>query len=213
MKSKIADIREDYSKKDLDEKDVLDDPLRQFEIWLEEAITSQVNEPTAMNIATVSKEGRISSRTVLLKGVEKQEFVFYTNYNSSKGTALQETKKAALNFFWPELERQVCIEGEVEKVEADVSDTYFESRPYKSKVGAWASEQSNVISSKNVIVARFAKYAAKFITKVPRPPHWGGFQLKPTRIEFWQGRPSRLHDRIQYLKDDQGNWNKTRLAP
>ncbi|NME69512.1 pyridoxamine 5'-phosphate oxidase [Flammeovirga aprica] len=213
MKSKIADIRKDYSKKDLDEKDVLDNPVQQFEIWLEEAINAEVHEPTAMNVATVNNDGRISSRIVLLKGVEENAFVFYTNYESNKGKSLQESKRAALNFFWPELERQVCIEGTVEKVDETTSDTYFESRPYKSKVGAWASEQSSVISSKNVIVTRFAKYAAKFITKVPRPPHWGGFAIKPTRIEFWQGRPSRLHDRIEYLLDENGNWGKNRLAP
>ncbi|MBB6459848.1 pyridoxamine 5'-phosphate oxidase [Flammeovirga kamogawensis] len=213
MKSKIADIREDYSKKSLSETDVLENPIQQFEIWLEEAINADALEPTAVNVATVSKEGSISSRTVLLKGVEKEAFVFYTNYNSRKGKALQETQKAALNFFWPELERQVCIEGTVEKVSEETSDTYFESRPYKSKVGAWASEQSTEILSKSVIVARFAKYAAKYITHVPRPPHWGGFAISPTRIEFWQGRPSRLHDRIQYLKDEDGNWGKSRLAP
>ncbi|WP_044202833.1 pyridoxamine 5'-phosphate oxidase [Flammeovirga sp. OC4] len=213
MKSKIADIRKDYSQKDLDEKDVLENPIQQFEIWLEEAINAEVHEPTAMNVASVNNEGRISSRIVLLKGVEENAFVFYTNYESNKGQSLQASKRAALNFFWPELERQVCIEGTVEKVSEETSDTYFESRPYKSKVGAWASEQSSVISSKNVIVTRFAKYAAKFITKVPRPPHWGGFAITPTRIEFWQGRPSRLHDRIEYLKDDQGNWGKNRLAP
>ncbi|NLR90949.1 pyridoxamine 5'-phosphate oxidase [Flammeovirga agarivorans] len=213
MKSKIADIRLDYSKKDLNESDVLDDPIKQFEIWLEEAISAEVHEPTAMNVASVSKEGSISSRTVLLKGVEDKAFVFYTNYNSRKGKSLQETKKAALNFFWPELERQVCVEGTVEKVSPEMSDKYFASRPYKSKVGAWASEQSSQIDSKNVIVARFAKYAAKFITHVPRPEHWGGFAIKPTRIEFWQGRPSRLHDRIQYQLNEQGEWLKSRLAP
>ncbi|ANQ47625.1 pyridoxamine 5'-phosphate oxidase [Flammeovirga sp. MY04] len=213
MKSKIADIRQDYSKKALEESDVLEQPIQQFEIWLEEAIKAEVMEPTAVNVATVSKEGAISSRTVLLKGVEDDAFVFYTNYNSRKGQALQDTKKVAMNFFWPELERQVCIEGTVEKVSEEVSDTYFASRPYKSKVGAWASEQSSKISSKNVIVTRFAKYAAKFITKVPRPPHWGGFAVKPTRIEFWQGRPSRLHDRIQYELNEQGIWERSRLAP
>ncbi|MBB3698668.1 pyridoxamine 5'-phosphate oxidase [Flammeovirga yaeyamensis] len=213
MKSKIADIRQDYSKKALEESDVLEQPIQQFEIWLEEAIKAEVMEPTAVNVATVSKEGTISSRTVLLKGVEDDAFVFYTNYNSRKGQALQDTKKVAMNFFWPELERQVCIEGTVEKVSEEVSDTYFASRPYKSKVGAWASEQSSKISSKNVIVTRFAKYAAKFITKVPRPPHWGGFAVKPTRIEFWQGRPSRLHDRIQYELNEQGIWERSRLAP
>lgn len=213
MKSKIADIRQDYSKKDLDEKDVLDNPIQQFEVWLEEAINAEVHEPTAMNVATVNKEGRISSRIVLLKGVEENAFVFYTNYESNKGKSLQDSKKAALNFFWPELERQVCIEGTVEKVSEQTSDTYFESRPYKSKVGAWASEQSQVINSKNVILTRFAKYAAKFITNVPRPAHWGGFAITPTRVEFWQGRPSRLHDRIEYLKDEKGDWRKSRLAP
>lgn len=213
MKSKIADIRKDYSKKDLEEKDILDNPIKQFEIWLEEAINAEVQEPTAMNVATVNNEGRLSSRIVLLKGVEENTFVFYTNYESNKGKSLIDSKKVAINFFWPELERQVCVEGVVEKVSEETSDTYFNSRPYKSKVGAWASEQSQKISSKNVIVTRFAKYAAKFITNVPRPSHWGGFAVTPNRIEFWQGRPSRLHDRIEYIKKEDGNWGKSRLAP
>lgn len=213
MKVNIADIREDYAKKELSESDCLANPVDQFSIWLDESIKAEVNEPTAMTISSVSPEGRPSARTVLLKGVEDHNFIFYTNYNSRKGQHLTETPFAALTFFWAELERQVNIEGKIVKVPEDVSDKYFSSRPYKSRVGAWASEQSQEIESKNVIVKRFALYAAKYITHVPRPPHWGGFALIPDRIEFWQGRPSRLHDRILYTLNEEGQWTKKRLAP
>ncbi|MEH0158389.1 pyridoxamine 5'-phosphate oxidase [Limibacter armeniacum] len=213
MKVNIADIRLDYAKKELSEEDCLANPIEQFNMWMEEAIKSEVNEPTAMTISTVSPEGRPAARTVLLKGVEDNQFVFYTNYNSRKGTHLLSNPVAALTFFWPELERQVNIEGTVTRVSDVKSDEYFASRPYKSRVGAWASEQSSEITSKNIILKRFATYAAKYLTHVPRPPHWGGFAISPDRIEFWQGRPSRLHDRVLYTLDENGNWNKKRLAP
>ncbi|GAA4848599.1 pyridoxamine 5'-phosphate oxidase [Algivirga pacifica] len=209
----IADIRKDYSHKELSVKECSEDPIEQFTTWLNEAIKSEVNEPTAMTISSVSPEGKPSARTVLLKGVEEEAFVFYTNYQSRKGTHLEATPYAALTFFWPELERQVNIEGRVERVSEETSDAYFSSRPYKSRVGAWASEQSSEISSKNEVMKRFAMYAAKYITHVPRPPHWGGFRVIPNRIEFWQGRPSRLHDRVLYELTEEGVWIRKRLAP
>lgn len=208
----LHNIREDYSKQELSEKDCAETPLPQFEKWLNEAIHSVVKEPTAMSVATVDATGRPSSRILLLKEVNKQGFVFFSNYQSRKGQALSAHPFAALTFFWPELERQVRVEGKVEKLSAEASDEYFASRPYTSRLGAWASEQSSVIAGKAVVVARAAAVGIKHPLHVPRPPHWGGFLLIPDRIEFWQGRPSRLHDRIQYrLEDD--SWIKERLAP
>ncbi|BDC99290.1 pyridoxamine 5'-phosphate oxidase [Persicobacter psychrovividus] len=212
MEINIADIRQDYSKKELSIAECANHPIEQFNTWFEEAIKAQVMEPNAMTVSAVSKEGRPSARTVLLKGIENDAFVFYTNYNSRKGQHLAANKYAALTFFWPELERQVNIEGRIEQVAEEVSDKYFKSRPYKSRVGAWASEQSQEISSKSVVMTRFAKYATKYITHVPRPPHWGGYGIIPDRIEFWQGRPSRLHDRVLYVLEN-GQWLKKRLAP
>lgn len=208
----IARIRIDYAKARLGPEDCLHDPLAQFNRWLDEAITSQVNEPTAMNLATV-ENGRPSARMVLLKGIEGGAFVFYTNYLSRKGEQLQANPFAALTLFWPELERQVRVEGRVERVPEEASDAYFASRPYQSRVGAWASEQSQPLDSPTTLVARAAKFAAKHITHVPRPPHWGGFALRPDRMEFWQGRPSRLHDRVVYLREDNGSWSRQRLYP
>ena len=205
-------IREDYSKQQLSEQDCADSPVAQFEKWLDEAVKAQVNEPTAVNVATVGEDGRPQSRMVLLKEVNPQGFVFFTNYHSRKGRALADCPFAALTFFWPELERQVRIEGRVEKLAEAASDEYFASRPYASRIGAWASEQSSVIADKNVLVKRAAAVGLKHPLKVPRPPHWGGFLVIPDRIEFWQGRPSRLHDRIVYRLQE-GVWRKERLAP
>lgn len=208
----LHNIREDYAQQALSAKQCDADPLKQFEKWLTEAITAKVNEPTAMNIATVNEKGLPSSRLVLLKELNAQGFVFFTNYHSQKGRALQANPFAALNFFWPELERQVRVEGRVELLDEQASDEYFASRPYTSRIGAWASEQSAVIESKKTLLARAAMIAAKYPLNVPRPAHWGGYVVIPTMIEFWQGRPSRLHDRIRY-RLEHNKWIKERLSP
>lgn len=213
MSLKLADIRQDYSKKELSPEECLPDAVAQFEVWLNEAIEAQVHEPTAVNVATVGADGRPSARIVLLKGVEDGRFLFYTNYLSRKGRQIGENPYVALTFFWPELERQVRVEGRVERLPEGVSDTYFASRPYTSRLGAWASEQSTEIPSKAELVKRAALYGIRYPVKVPRPPHWGGFGVTPVRIEFWQGRPSRLHDRVVYTLQEQGGWHKARLAP
>lgn len=205
-------IRQEYSKQDLSEQECAASPIQQFEIWLNDAINAQVHEPTAMNVATVDEQGKPSARMVLLKEINQQGFVFFTNYHSQKGRALTQNPVAALTFFWPELERQVRVEGRVFRLPENESDEYFKSRPYTSRIGAWASEQSQVISSKNVLVMRAAATAAKHPLHVPRPPHWGGYIVQPEMVEFWQGRPSRLHDRIRYCLD-KGEWRKERLAP
>ena len=212
-RSDLAAIRQDYTRQSLSPEDCLQDPLAQFSRWLDEAIASKVNEPTAMHVATVAEDGRPSARLVLLKGIEQRRFVFYTNYESRKGRQLDANPFAALTLFWPELERQVRIEGRVEKVAPETSDAYFASRPYQSRVGAWASQQSQVLDSPRTLLARAAKYAALHVTGVPRPAHWGGYGLLPDRIEFWQGRPSRMHDRVLYLRDAQGEWTMSRLYP
>ena len=188
------------------------DPIVQFEQWLNEAIHAEVNEPTAVNVAAVGEDGRPNSRMVLLKEVNPKGFVFFTNYHSRKGRSYTAHPFAAMTFFWPELERQVRVEGRIEKLDPAASDEYFESRPYTSRIGAWASAQSEVISSKAVLVAKAAAVGVKHPLHVPRPPHWGGYLVIPDRIEFWQGRPSRLHDRIQYRLVD-GNWIRERLSP
>ena len=208
----LHNIREDYSKRELSESECDSNPITQFEQWLQEAMHSQVNEPTALNVASVGEDGRPNSRMVLLKEVNAQGFVFFTNYHSRKGKSFAANPFAAMTFFWPELERQVRIEGRIEKLDAAVSDEYFDSRPYTSRIGAWASNQSEVISGKAMLVAKAAAVGAKHPLHVPRPPHWGGYIVIPDRIEFWQGRPSRLHDRIQYRLEN-GVWVKERLSP
>ncbi|KMN48251.1 pyridoxine 5'-phosphate oxidase [Chromobacterium violaceum] len=213
MSLNLADIRLEYSKKELSPEDCLPDAVAQFEIWLNEAIAAQVPEPTAMNLAAVGADGRPSSRIVLLKGVEDGQLLFYTNYQSRKGQALEANPYVALNFFWPELERQVRIEGKAARVAPEVSDAYFASRPYTSRLGAWASEQSREIASKATLVTRAAMFGARYPINVPRPPHWGGFAVVPDRVEFWQGRPSRLHDRVLYTLQPDGGWSRSRLAP
>lgn len=207
----LHDIRDEYSKQTLSRSQCDPNPLKQFERWLNEAIHAKANEPTAMNVATV-QNGKPTARMVLLKEVNEQGFVFFTNYQSRKGQAISENPYAALTFFWPELERSVRIEGSVSRLSEEESDTYFQSRPYTSRIGAWASAQSQELESKNTLVAKAALIAAQHPFHVPRPPHWGGYLVKPERIEFWQGRPSRLHDRICYQWQD-AQWVKVRLSP
>ncbi len=212
MSMDLHDIRQDYAKQALSEADCAAKPLPQLQQWLNEAMLAKVPEPTAMNLATVDADGRPSGRIVLLKEVNEQGLVFFTNYHSRKGRALATTPWAAVTFFWPELERQVRVEGTIAPISPAASDEYFESRPYTSRIGAWASEQSQVIGGKAVLVARAAAVGAKHPLHVPRPPHWGGYVLTPDCLEFWQGRPSRLHDRVRYRLHDQ-DWIKERLAP
>lgn len=208
----LAAIRQDYSRHSLSPEACLPDPLAQFSLWLDEALAAQVQEPTAMNLATVA-DGRPSARLVLLKGIEDRRFVFYSNYESRKGQQLAHNPFVALTFFWPELERQVRIEGRVEKVSAVVSDKYFAARPYQSRIGAWASLQSQPLDGTGTLLARAAKFATQYVLGVPRPPYWGGYAVTADRIEFWQGRPSRLHDRVVYLGDAEGQWVKQQLYP
>lgn len=208
----LHNIRQDYSSQSLNEEDCTAQPLEQFQHWLLEAMQAKVNEPTAMNLATVGDNGRPQARIVLLKEVAAQGLVFFSNYQSRKGRALAHNPYAAVTFFWPELERQVRIEGIVQHLNNTDSDAYFKTRPYTSRIGAWASQQSEVISSKLELMTRATKFAAKYLLAVPRPPHWGGYLLIPNQFEFWQGRPSRLHDRIQYIWQND-NWIRQRLAP
>ncbi len=210
--SSIADLRKSYEKAELNEDASLADPLKQFELWLQQALAAQLPEPNAMTLATVGSDMRPSTRVVLIKGLDERGIVWYTNYDSRKGQALAGNPYAALQFHWVELERVVRIEGRVEKVSAEQSDAYFHSRPLDSRIGAWASPQSEVISSRSVLVANAAKYGAQFLLQPPRPPHWGGYRLVPDRWEFWQGRKSRLHDRLRY-RQDSGVWVRERLAP
>ena len=208
----IADIRKSYEKAELNEHASHADPLQQFDQWLKEAIASEIPEPNAMTVATVSSDLRPSTRIVLIKGYDAQGIVWYTNYDSRKGRQLAGNPYAALQFHWVELERVVRIEGIVEKVSAEESDAYFATRPLDSRIGAWASPQSQVIPDRTVLVTAAAKYGAKFLLHPPRPPHWGGYRLKPDTWQFWQGRKSRLHDRLRYRLENDA-WVRERLAP
>lgn len=212
----LADLRKNYALAALSETDIDADPIRQFEHWFEQALEAQLPEPNAMTLATVGPDGRPSARIVLIKGVDARGFTFFTNYESRKGRELAHQPYACLLFHWIELERQVRIEGRVTQVDAAESDAYFHTRPPASRIGAWASEQSSVIESRAVIERREAEFIAKFGDTPPRPPQWGGYRLAPDRIEYWQGRPSRLHDRIRYVRDDDHpgrSWRIERLAP
>ena len=208
----IADLRKSYERAELNEDASHADPMQQFDQWLKEALAAQIPEPNAMTLATVGSDLRPSTRVVLIKGFDARGIVWYTNYDSRKGRQLAGNPYAALQFHWVELERVVRIEGTVEKVSDAESDEYFHSRPLDSRIGAWASPQSQVIASRGVLVANAARYGAQFLLQPPRPPHWGGIRLVPDRWEFWQGRKSRLHDRLRYQLD-QGQWNRARLAP
>jgi pyridoxamine 5'-phosphate oxidase len=213
MNNNIADLRKSYERAELSEDASHADPLQQFTQWLDEAIAAKVPEPNAMTLATVDHRLRPSTRVVLIKGYDARGIVWYTNYDSRKGQELAGNPYAALQFHWVELERTVRIEGVVEKTSAEESDAYFNSRPLDSRIGAWASPQSQVISGRGVLVANAAKFGAQFLLQPPRPPHWGGYRLKPDGWQFWQGRKSRLHDRLRYTAADGGQWVRERLAP
>ncbi|WP_266365851.1 pyridoxamine 5'-phosphate oxidase [Tellurirhabdus rosea] len=214
MSLSLADIRKEYTLNGLDVKDVLADPFRQFQRWFDEALQAGVAEPNAMHLSTVGEDGRPSGRIVLVKGVDQRGFSFYTNYLSRKGTELAAHPVAALTFFWPELERQVRIEGKITRVSPDESDAYFQSRPRGSQLGAWISQQSSTIENREVLARRQQELENQFDGQtVPRPPHWGGYLVNPDYVEFWQGRPSRLHDRIVYRLAGGDDWRIERLSP
>ncbi|MBR6976064.1 MAG: pyridoxamine 5'-phosphate oxidase [Ottowia sp.] len=208
----IAHMRRDFGRASLSQKDSLPDPLAQFDKWLGEARAAEVPDANAMTLATVGSDLRPSTRIVLIKGYDARGIVWFTNYQSRKGRELAGNPQAALQFHWPELERVVRIEGRVETLDEAASDEYFATRPLESRIGAWASPQSQPIASRAWLVAEAARYGARFLLNPPRPPHWGGYRLRPDCWEFWQGRPSRLHDRLRYRLVE-GAWLRERLAP
>jgi pyridoxamine 5'-phosphate oxidase len=210
----ISEIRKEYTMASLELKTIDKNPIAQFEKWFKEALQAEVLEPNAMTLSTVTEAGRPTARVVLLKGIEKNKFSFYTNYQSKKGKELEHNPACALTFFWPELERQVRIEGASERLETAVSEAYFQSRPRGSQVGAWASPQSSIIKDREILEARVKEIEKRFEGKeiLPKPHQWGGYAVEPFEIEFWQGRASRLHDRIVYYKNE-GEWVMHRLAP
>ena len=212
MNRAVAELRQNYTLAGIKEADTDPNPVKQFATWFEQAVSAQLPEPNAMTLATATADGKPSARMVLLKDYSERGFVFYTNYNSLKGQQLSANPWAALIFWWAELERQVRIEGSVEKLSSQESDTYFHSRPWGSQLGAWVSNQSQTISSREVLDQRLEQLKAQYTENIPRPPHWGGFRVIPSVIEFWQGRPSRLHDRLRYRFED-GNWTRERLSP
>ncbi len=213
IKSEIANIRQSYTKASLDEKDLEKNPINQFEKWFQEAVSSEIEEVNAMTLATVDRNNHPDARIVLLKSIHEGGFVFFTNYNSAKGRHLEVNNKATLVFFWKELERQVRIKGQVQKIDAKDSDTYFYSRPRESQLGALASDQSNEILSREKLEEKYAKYLAEPISNIKRPEHWGGYIVKPNIVEFWQGRASRLHDRMRYERSADKHWEVKRLQP
>lgn len=213
LRAYINNLRHDFAKQTLDKKDVDANPIVQFTKWFKEAVESKVNEPNAMTLATASMDGKPSARIVLLRNFNQNGFVFYTNYTSRKGGEILKNPYASILFFWPELERQVRIEGKLTKQSAEESDNYFNTRPRTSKIGAWTSEQSRVVASRKALDDEYEKMSLKYPEEnVPRPIYWGGYILEPISIEFWQGRPNRLHDRLLYSKENSG-WEIERLAP
>ena len=210
--SDIRDYRTDYLKKELNSTDLPENPVELFDAWLQEAMETVEKDPNAFTLSTYDKNSFPNSRVLLLREVTNDGFIFFTNYNSKKGQEMELNSKVALNFFWPSLERQIRIQGIVEKASEVISDTYFQSRPYKSQIGAWSSNQSNIIDSRLRLEERFLQFSNKYPVKVPRPKHWGGYIVKPKNIEFWQGRASRLHDRF-FFSNDGGKWKVDRLAP
>ena len=215
MDSSIADLRQNYTLAGLSETDLNDDPIEQFNSWFQQALDADLLEPNAMTLATATSDGKPTARVVLLKGVSAKGFVFYTNYESQKGQQLIANPYAALVFLWNKLERQIRIEGKVEKLTAEESAEYFHSRPKASQLGAWASDQSRVIPNREVLEEKLVGLQEKYSgdATVPLPEHWGGFRVVPNRIEFWQGRPSRLHDRLVYDLQTNGSWQIKRLSP
>jgi pyridoxamine 5'-phosphate oxidase len=210
----IAELRKEYARATLDISNILPDPVKQFESWFNDALQAGIAEPNAMHLATVNDQGMPSSRIVLLKGIEQNKLIFYTNYQSKKGKELDVNPACALTFFWPEIERQVRIEGTASRVDGKTSDDYFQSRPRGSQIGAWASPQSSVIKDRSLLEERAKQIEKKYesLNVLPRPHQWGGYAVDPLMIEFWQGRSSRLHDRIQFVKIE-GSWKVHRLAP
>ena len=215
MPSRETHARKSYERAALDEHGIDRDPFQQFTIWYDEAVAAGLPEPEAMTLSTATLEGQPSARIVLLRGYDERGFCFFSNYSSQKGQELAANPYAAVTFHWVELERQVRIAGRVEKVTEAESDAYFQSRPSQSRIGAWSSPQSSVISSRDALEELFKKYQEQYLdeTAIPRPEHWGGYRVIPERIEFWQGRPNRLHDRLRFIRIDQGPWTLQRLAP
>jgi pyridoxamine 5'-phosphate oxidase len=210
----LDDLRREYTQRGLREEDMGPDPISQFRLWFDEVAQGDVREPNAMTLATASADGRPSARMVLLKGVDARGFAFYTNYESRKGEELSAHPYAALVFFWVQLERQVRVEGAIERVSAEESDAYFASRPEGSQLGAWASQQSAVLPDRGPLEARYEELRAQYTGHdIPRPPFWGGFRVVPETVEFWQGRENRLHDRLRYRRQDDGSWVIERLSP
>jgi pyridoxamine 5'-phosphate oxidase len=210
----LSEIRREYSQQGLCEEEADSDPIRQVRVWIDQALAAQLPEPNAMTLATSTPDGRPAARTVLLRGCDERGFAFYTNYDSRKGQELEANPRAALVLYWAELERQVRVEGRVEKVSAAESDAYFQTRPFESRLGAWASRQSSVIPDRSFLEREMESLLARYADgDVPRPPHWGGYRVVPEAIEFWKGRPGRLHDRLLYLRQEGGGWKRMRLSP
>lgn len=206
--------RKEYDLGELIEHSIDQNPINQFGIWMGDAVEAGTPEPNALTLSTVNMDGRPSSRIVLLRSYDENGFIFYTNFNSRKGSDISVNPYACMNFFWPELHRQIRIEGAVEKIPNEISDNYFNSRPRESRIGAWVSDQSGILDSREKLDMKFKEFVIRFENQeIPRPPHWGGYILKPRKFEFWQGRTSRLHDRIEYFSDSNGIWMTRRLYP